>query len=221
MGAAAEANRGLPAKLRGSGWKEEGWLGDPQPPRRAPSSPVWVSGPWCPYGARGSPVPALPSLPGRWLHPSLPAGDSTRRGRRSPRCPGEGTVPLGSGPGAAMASLAAQDSYLQGLARRAGVQHAAESRKRKFGIGTVTLRFYPLRPVCGGLGATAVPPRGAWPGVGPFCNKKPICFNTELPKALCTLYWEPWKSMVSIRCGGGCGRAGILRKCAKMFGLFK
>ncbi|NWV61378.1 SURF6 protein, partial [Malurus elegans] len=35
-----------------------------------------------------------------------------------------------------MASLAAQDSYLQGLARRAGVQHAPESRKRKFGTGT-------------------------------------------------------------------------------------
>ncbi|XP_033374299.1 surfeit locus protein 6 [Parus major] len=31
-----------------------------------------------------------------------------------------------------MASLAEQDSYLQGLARRAGVQHAPESRKRKF-----------------------------------------------------------------------------------------
>ncbi|NXT63524.1 SURF6 protein, partial [Chaetops frenatus] len=35
-----------------------------------------------------------------------------------------------------MASLAAQDSYLQALARRAGVQHAPESRKRKFGTGT-------------------------------------------------------------------------------------
>ncbi|NWT86528.1 SURF6 protein, partial [Lanius ludovicianus] len=31
-----------------------------------------------------------------------------------------------------MASLAAQDSYLQGLARRVGVQQAPESRKRKF-----------------------------------------------------------------------------------------
>ncbi|NXF09688.1 SURF6 protein, partial [Smithornis capensis] len=34
-----------------------------------------------------------------------------------------------------MASLAAQDSYLQGLARRVSAQHAPESRKRKFGNG--------------------------------------------------------------------------------------
>ncbi|NWR33813.1 SURF6 protein, partial [Tachuris rubrigastra] len=34
-----------------------------------------------------------------------------------------------------MASLAAQDSYLQGLARRVSAQHPPESRKRKFGKG--------------------------------------------------------------------------------------
>ncbi|NWR45421.1 SURF6 protein, partial [Regulus satrapa] len=40
-----------------------------------------------------------------------------------------------------MANLAAQDSYLQALARRAGVQHAPESRKRKLGTGKGTLRL--------------------------------------------------------------------------------
>ncbi|NXG72053.1 SURF6 protein, partial [Baryphthengus martii] len=34
--------------------------------------------------------------------------------------------------------LAAQDSYLQGLARKVCAQHASESRKRKFGNGAVT-----------------------------------------------------------------------------------
>lgn len=60
---------------------------------------------------------------------------------------------------AAMSSLAAQDAYLQGLARKVCAQNAPESRKRKFGkaatllCGNVGLRRVCLRRVmvCGGV----------------------------------------------------------------------
>lgn len=63
-----------------------------------------------------------------------------------------------------MANLAAQDSYLQGLARKVCLQGAPESRKRKFGNGAVTLRLLSLPAPSWESGlVTGLPPRGAWP----------------------------------------------------------
>lgn len=119
LGAAVEANRGLPAGLWGGVWKERG----SQPHRRAPSTPGVVRdavGPRWPCRARrtpgggGSVRPVLPSLPGRrassitsfrGLHeggtavPTLPrGGDCTSRTRGGHGQPGRpGLLPAGLG----------------------------------------------------------------------------------------------------------------------------
>lgn len=63
-----------------------------------------------------------------------------------------------------MASLVAQDSYLQALARKVCVERSPEPRKRKFGNGAAVLGL-PSLPAGlreSGLGVGS-PPRCAWP----------------------------------------------------------
>lgn len=119
------------AKGLGGAWKERG--SHPQESSEHPLAPL------CPCRARRGRLLLLLRLcrhfPAGALHPSLPAGGSTRSRAAGPAR----ALRLGQ---PAMASLAAQDSYLQGLARRAGVQHSPESRKRKFGTANGTLRFW-------------------------------------------------------------------------------
>lgn len=95
----AEENRGLPAGLRGGVWKARG----SQPGSRAPSTPAVAPGrrrsalavpsPRQPQQRRlrarplRAPGAAVTSRPARSIHHFLPAGGSTRREPRSPRCP--------------------------------------------------------------------------------------------------------------------------------------
>lgn len=102
---------------------------------------------------RGAPTP-LPGggphegdaavLPVRWGGSGATAGQPGLRGLSA----------LSRGHrGASMASLAAQDSYLQGLARRVCAQHGPEPRKRKFGNGTIVSRPVSPRGRFGGVRA--------------------------------------------------------------------
>lgn len=149
-------------------------------------------------------------FPAGALHPSLPAGGSTRSGAAGPGR----ALRLGQ---PAMASLAAQDSYLQGLARRAGVQHSPESRKRKFGTANGRLRFWFV-----GVWAWQPCPHGVLdPRLCRVIKNKNQSAETRSCRTRCTHctgspgnQWFPFTEW-------WIWRAGILWKCASMLGLFK
>lgn len=87
----------------------------------------------------------MPSLPAEaFIHFRLSHSNYFRRSARqlgSSRCAASlGVCPVRV---AAMSSLAAQDAYLQGLARKVCAQKAPESRKRKFGKAAT-----PVPPGC-------------------------------------------------------------------------
>lgn len=131
-----------------------------------------------------------------------------------------------------MANLAAQDSYLQGLARKVCLQGAPESRKRKFGNGAVTLRLLSLPAPSWESGlVTGLPPRGAWPRgvvVCRFLRKKKkktqtISVETRGSRARCArCALSPrhrWSPLAFIHVVIGCGRSGILLKCASTWSV--
>lgn len=130
-----------------------------------------------------------------------------------------------------MANLAAQDSYLQGLARKVCLQGAPESRKRKFGNGAVTLRLLSLLAPSWESGlVTGLPPRGGLArgsgGVPGFKEKKTqqtISVETRGSRALyarCTVSpGNRWFPLAFIHVVIGYGRTGILLKCASTWSI--